>query len=131
MTTFDFEARVAYAKNLPSYPRASAAPSFKNSHLLTQEALIESIGLASGGDKDAAFKVAKYYRWTVRDIDEAFVWEEIAASLGHSTAQYNLASRALEAGDFAKALHWAQAALASGEADAQQLIDEARNGLAK
>lgn len=97
--------------------------------MLTRDELLEHIRLAEHGDADAALRVSKFYRWTMRDREEASAWEEISALLGSAIGQYNLSSRYLMSEDYSLALEWAEKALASGLDEARELIEEAQAGL--
>ncbi len=97
---------------------------FKDQHNLTTDEFLSLFDEAKNGDSGAAFRIAMFYRLTKRDNSEADKWLALAASLGHSTAQYSLASNLLDIGDLAGAKIWAIKSQFGGNNSATQLIEE-------
>ncbi len=114
-------------KLMENYPNLSGKRSFHSSHYIAQESFLDKIAAAKNGDIESIFDVAQFYRHTIRDRQEGWLWMEYAASLGDAVAQRNMAIYYQSEGDFVSAIVWAEKALGGGESDAQDIIDEIRN----
>ncbi|MGE0718394.1 MAG: hypothetical protein AB7P02_23305 [Alphaproteobacteria bacterium] len=80
---------------------------------------------AEAGDRDAQYRLARSYEDGVivaADLEAAARLYRAAAAQGHAGAQTAAATIAYEAGDFAEARRWAEAAAADGCAAAAHLL---------
>ena len=97
--------------------------------LLTESELSTLTAKAQQGSADAAFRVA--YHYNSADAPETYKqWILRAATLGHSTAQYNawfILSQSSNCADRSAALGWLVKAAASGQTNAVKALPAFRS----
>ena len=93
---------------------------------LSERDRVSLVAAANSGDASAAYRLASYYDFFVRDTVQGTHWLRVASQLGHSEAQYALGTRLRMSKDpaqGAEGLQWLQKAAIAGHKRAQERLE--------
>jgi hypothetical protein len=115
-------------KKLESPKALTGASSFS----IGENELVSLKEAANNGDANAAFRLYQYFTFLASNEQEATVWLTVAAKLGHSVAQNNLAHMLFwKNNDLEKAEYWAKEAIKNGNQSAAELLKDIVEAKAK